>query len=461
MKVTLSFFVLLLITSILCDEAVVTLTKDNFDSIVDNADLILVEFYAPWCGHCKHLAPEFEKAAQILQDNDPPIILGKVDATVDSELAEKFGITGYPTLFVFRKGTKSEYQGPREANGIVAYMEKQAGPGAKKIESQDALDKIKKRSDVVVIAFTSNDNFRNVADKLREEFTFGEVTNADLRKSSGFDGKIVLFRRADSKEIVLDPSKLEKLINENSLPIAGELTIDNAKRYRAANLPIVITYIDVDWDKNVKRTHYYQRRLLKVGLEFEGKLLFAIAQKAAFVTREPTAYGIDGPVPDFVTIIEDTSEKKYLFHKHHDSFNVDNIKAFANDYLAGKLSPFFKSEPIPENDGPLTVVVGANFDEIVLDDSKNVLIEFYAPWCGHCKTLAPKYEELAKEFEKVNDVVIAKIDATANDYAKSQFEVTGFPTIYFKPKGHGSNVLKYNGAREVKDMKAWVNANKK
>lgn len=57
-----------------------------------------------------------------------------------------------------------------------------------------------------------------------------------------------------------------------------------------------------------------------------------------------------------------------------------------------------KSEEIPEsNDAPVKIVVGKNFDSIVMDETKDVLVEFYAPWCGHCKSLEPKYEELAKQ----------------------------------------------------------------
>lgn len=68
-----------------------------------------------------------------------------------------------------------------------------------------------------------------------------------------------------------------------------------------------------------------------------------------------------------------------------------------DDVLEGRVTPFLKSEDIPEsNDAPVKVVVGKSFDQIVLDDSKDVLVEFYAPWCGHCKSLEPKYDELAK-----------------------------------------------------------------
>ena len=71
-------------------EAVVTLTSDNFAEIVDDQELLLVEFYAPWCGHCKKLAPEFEKAAKQLAQMEKKIMLAKVDATVETDLAERW-----------------------------------------------------------------------------------------------------------------------------------------------------------------------------------------------------------------------------------------------------------------------------------------------------------------------------------------------------------------------------------
>ena len=104
---------------------VIQLTEDNFKSLVlESSDQWLVEFYAPWCGHCKNLAPEWEQAATELKGN---VQLGAVDATVHANLAQKYGVQGYPTIKVFpagKKGKAKDYNGPREASGIVNYANK-------------------------------------------------------------------------------------------------------------------------------------------------------------------------------------------------------------------------------------------------------------------------------------------------------------------------------------------------
>lgn len=76
--------------------------------------------------------------------------------------------------------------------------------------------------------------------------------------------------------------------------------------------------------------------------------------------------------------------------------SVENLQTFLNDLENGNLVPYVKSEEIPEdNSGPVITAVAKNFKEAVLENGKDTLIEFYAPWCGHCKKLTPIYEKLA------------------------------------------------------------------
>lgn len=123
---------------------------------------------------------------------------------------------------------------------------------------------------------------------------------------------------------------------------------------------------------------------------------------------------------------------KYLMKSE---LNEENIIKFYEDFIAKKLTPYVKSEPIPEkNDGPVKTVVADNYNSIVLDKKKNVLVKYYAPWCGHCKALQPIYEALAKNFESVDDLVFAEMDATANEVAG--LKISSYPTLKFYPKGN-------------------------
>ncbi|MFK9311993.1 thioredoxin domain-containing protein, partial [Escherichia coli] len=88
------------------------------------------------------------------------------------------------------------------------------------------------------------------------------------------------------------------------------------------------------------------------------------------------------------------------------------------------------------------VLVASNFESVALDTEKDVLVEFYAPWCGHCKQLVPIYEKVAEHFKDNSDVVIAKMDSTANELEHTK--VTSFPTIKLYIKGE-NQAIEYNG----------------
>lgn len=223
---------------------VVHLTKENFNDYVDGTKNVLVEFYAPWCGHCKNLAPEWAIAGSTFDENDD-IVIADIDATAAQELASKFEVRGYPTIKFFPKSkVPEEYTGGRTADTIVSWVNEKIG----------------------------------------------------TRKA---------------------------------------------------------------------------------------------------VKKPPTA----------VTVLDDS-----------------------------------------------------NFDAIALDPTKYVMVEFYAPWCGHCKNLAPKYEQLAKVFAGEQEVVIANVDATENPDLASRYDVSGYPTIKFFPAG-SSEPVDYQGGREVEMLVNYINEN--
>ncbi|KAE8618061.1 hypothetical protein XENTR_v10009261 [Xenopus tropicalis] len=439
---------------------VLDLTDDNFESTVSQHSILLVEFFAPWCGHCKKLAPEYEIAATKLKGT---LSLAKVDCTANSNTCNKYGVSGYPTLKIFRDGEDSgSYDGPRTADGIVSTMKKQAGPASVDLRSVGEFEKFISDKDASVVGFFRDlysgphSEFLKAANTLRDNYRFAHTDEKELVDKYDSNGEgFVLFRPqhlankfedssvtfpADEK---ITSSKIKKFIQDNIFGLCPHLTEDNKDLIQGKDL--LVAYYDVDYEKNVKGTNYWRNRVMKVAKSFVDagkKLNFAVANRKAF-GHEVTEFGLDAGTGELPVVgIKTAKGEKYAMQEE---FSRDGkaLERFLQDYFDGKLKRYMKSEAIPEsNDGPVKVVVAENFDEIVNDDSKDVLIEFYAPWCGHCKNLEPKYKELGEKLGDDPNIVIAKMDATAND-VPSQYEVRGFPTIYFTPAGSKQKPKRY------------------
>ncbi|CAI9768919.1 unnamed protein product [Fraxinus pennsylvanica] len=233
---------LFLFASAFADEVVV-LTEDNFEKEVGQDRGALVEFYAPWCGHCKKLAPEYEKLGASFK-KAKSVLIGKVDCDEHKSLCSKYGVSGYPTIQWFPKGSlePKKCESARTAEALTEFVNSEAGTNVK----------------IAVIP---------------------------------------------SSVVVLSPD---------------------------------------------------------------------------------------------------------------------------------------------------------NFDEIVLDETKDVLVEFYAPWCGHCKSLAPIYEKLATAFKLEDDVVIANMDADKYKDIAEKYGVSGFPTLKFFPKNNKAGE-DYDGGRDLDEFVSFIN----
>ncbi|KAK2659474.1 hypothetical protein Ddye_006007 [Dipteronia dyeriana] len=452
-------------------EFVLTLDHSNFTDVISKNNFVVVEFYAPWCGHCKKLAPEYEKAASILSSHDPQIVLAKVDANeeVNKALASEHEVKGFPTLKIFRDGGNAvqEYKGPREADGIVAYLKKQSGPASAEIKSvEDAASFIDEKKVVVVGVFTkfSGEEFENyttLAEKLRSEYEFGHTLDAKLlpRGEQSVSGPIIrLFKPFD--ELFIDfkdfhVDAIEKFVEESSIPIVTLFNND------PSNHPFVVKFFN---SPNAKAMLFlnisseagdsFKSKYHEVAVQYKGE---GISFLLGDLEASQGAFQYFGLKEDQVPliVIQTDDGQKYL----KPNLEPDHLAPWVKEFKEGKALPYKKSEPVPEeNNEPVKVIVADNLQDIVFNSGKNVLVEFYAPWCGHCKKLAPILDEVAISYQKDADVVIGKLDATANDIPNDTFEVQGYPTLYFRSAS--GKIVPYEGDRTKDDIIDFIEKNR-
>jgi protein disulfide-isomerase A1 len=440
---------------------VIELTSTNFFDVIKEHPVILIEFYAPWCGHCKKLAPEYEKAATELK-GIAPIAKVDADAADNKGLAARFGIQGFPTIKLFRNGeVDQDYQSERTAAAIVSYMKKQILPAVSTLTTSAEVQDFSTKDRVVIVGFFQDESqlepFKAIAEKLRNKFIFGAVVgNSDVNKEFGVESTpaAVLFKSFDERKNILSSDKfsdLEEFITSNSVPLIDEIGPHNYKNYIESGLPVAYLFVEP------AQTEQYLDIIKSIAEETKGKMSWVWIDWSKYA-KHAERLGLSGKVVPAVAIEKMQEGLHYAFDETA-QITAEVVKEWVNKFLTGELQPTIKSEEIPAtNDGPVKVIVAKSFNDIVLDNTKDVLLEFYAPWCGHCKSLAPTYEKLGEAFSSVPSVVIAKIDATAND-VDPKYGIRGFPTIKFFPADKKNTPIDFNGERTLDGMKSFVEEN--
>jgi len=442
------------------EDGVWILGKDNFEQTIASNNYVLVEFFAPWCGHCKKLAPEYAAAAKELAEKKSEVLLASVDATVEPDLAKEFGVKGYPTLKFFKNGKPTEYTGGRTTDTIISWLEKKTGPPAVSLDNPEASKKFVEDNKVAVIGFFKDKEtdeakaFLEAADSM-EDAHFGITSEDDVFKAHEVEGnKIVLFKQFDEGRNDYDgeneAKEIAKFVGANSLPVLVEFNGETANKIFGGDIKQHCVLFLSSKSEDFKTQ---SELATKVAKDYKGKFLFVFID----VSKSDSARVLDffGVKPDEAPAMRVTKLGDTMVKYKPEVSNLDdndefeaNVRTFVEGVISGKVKPHLKSEEIPDDWDKTGVktLVGKNFVDVALNKEKHVLVEFYAPWCGHCKKLVPIWDELGEKYKDSKDIAIAKMDSTANEI--ENVSIKGFPTIKLFKKGDNEEV-EYSGNRDL------------
>ncbi len=436
---------------------------------------------------------DWDAAAKVLSDQKG-LLVGEVDATVETKLRDRFDIRGFPTIKLFVDGKPvADYTGERTTDALVAFVKRQMATPVVVVNRSAEVSSLrvdKERARVVAYlppSLSPTDRAARVsqleraARRARELFPdliFYQTSDLEAAHALGADAHPQLTKEAAAVVVARPHSEsdsvhervhvfpwdiakdtkteqgddgekaepLQQFIRLHAAPLVGEISQTTAEVYQDIGNPLFIMFDDAPNKPEQK------------GASIMKNMAQKYRTKISFVTANA------GTLARFREYIGCTDGKRFAIHVLGEDSNYiydgatdeSSIEKFIADYLAGNLKPTLRSEEPPsDNSGPVRVVVGKTWNEIVMDPEKDVFIEQYAPWCGHCRNLEPAYEELAGKLASVKTVVIAKMDATKND-APGEHKARGFPTLILFPAGKDKKAIRYEGDRTVSDMVSFI-----
>ncbi|RDX73265.1 Protein disulfide isomerase-like 1-6 [Mucuna pruriens] len=443
---------------------VVELNNDNTERVVNGNHFVLVLGYAPWCPRSAELMPHFAEAATSLNEFRTPLLMAKLDADRFPNSASFLGIKGFPTLLLFVNGTSHPYSGGFTADDIVIWARKKTGAPVVRISSVAEAEKFLGKYQTFLVGrfdkFEGPDYEEFVsAAKSDNETQFVEVNQVelaqvlypDIKPTDHFIGIVKSEpERYTAYDGAFTVNKILEFVDYNKFPLVIKLTEMNSIRVYSSPIKLqVLVFAIIDDFKNLLDP------LQNVARTFKSKIMFIYVDINDENLAKPflTLFGLEESKNTVVAAFDNGMSSKYLLESKP---TQSNIEEFCNNLVHGSMSPYFKSQPIPDNtEASVHVIVGKTFDDEILSSKKDVLLEVFTPWCINCDATSKQVEKLAKHYKGSSNLIFARIDASANEHPKLQ--VNDYPTLLLFRADDKANPIKLSTKSSLKELAASIN----
>jgi protein disulfide isomerase len=440
------------------DKEVMILKEDNFVRALNQFPYVLVHFYNSETPDFKKDFSEFAKAAQELSPLYPGLKISRLNANTSKAKADMYHITAESNVRLFVKNGYEPlvYKGGQKSQELVAWLKEYLEESVKKASSlEETLEFISKNKNVVLylgsyqdVSFTTFIGAISIFKSKDPAFLWTDDSSvkSHFGVAEGKSAVIVVRNFDEERSVSYNPTnntQLISFINTRIFPTTMVYDKDARKRIQVDEQDAIILF------KNPDAAGAKVEKIFRaVAEEFRDEIAFMIVESGDNAGRL-VAGGFELEEKDYPRIgIIKASDKmrKFLMDREISS---RELRAFLFHFFEDNLRQFCKSEPIPREpyDGNVRKLVARNYNRVVLDETKDVLVELYSPTCPFCKLFAPTYSKLADKLANVEDLVVAKIDAIFNEF--EEVDLTGIPIIYFYPRGGKANPIKSSTERSI------------
>lgn len=440
------------------DEGVLILTDENHDLALSLLGTVLIDFYTTTCEHCKTLEPEYVKAAKQMHVQKHSVTFAKIDVDKNPESAKKYNLMGYPSIFLIKDRRLYDYRGNLTKDSIMDWVKVALKPSYFNVTTVEDVEKYKENSTVLAVFYGSHDEevhkeFDEASKFFITNRAYQFIVAADpaIAKAHGqtYKGDVVIYKKHDVDEKVkndFDAEELRIKVDTSDFPVIA--TFDDRFAEKVFQNMLSALFLVVKGSDACTKA---KAELEKVQDKIRGKIMMGIVDSTSTIGKKMLKFlNLESKNVPAVRIIgpENTDVGRYPMKGE---ITGENIIKFVDNYRDGKLKPTFKSEETPKkNDGPVKIVVGNTYREIVFDESKDVLMEIYAPWCKYCQEFAPRYEEIAKRLRNSGDLLLSKMDGNLND--KPGGSVNSFPTLLFYKANKKESPITYDGDFTIENV---------